>query len=69
MELVNPGLGLIFWMTLSFAILMFILTKFAWKPILNMLKEREDSIDSALTLAEKAREEMKKPAIFSRTAS
>ena len=45
MELVQPGLGLIFWMTISFSILIFILAKFAWKPIMKGLKEREDSID------------------------
>lgn len=59
MELVNPGLGLIFWMTISFALVLFILGKFAWKPILNMLKTREESIENALAAAEKAREEMK----------
>jgi len=59
MELVNPGIGLIFWMTLSFAIVFFILAKFAWKPILNMLKEREGTIESALNSAEKARDEMR----------
>ncbi len=58
MELVNPGLGLIFWMALSFGIVLFILGKFAWKPIMNALKEREDSIDEALHAADKAREEM-----------
>lgn len=59
MELVSPGLGLIFWMTLSFSIVLFILGKFAWKPILKSLHEREDSIDEALNQANKAREEMK----------
>ena len=59
MELVQPGLGLIFWMTIAFAILIWILTKFAWKPIMKGLKEREDSIDQALHAADKAREEMK----------
>jgi len=59
MELVNPGIGLIFWMTLSFAIVFFILAKFAWKPIMSMLKERENSIENALNSAEKAREEMR----------
>lgn len=59
MELVSPGIGLIFWMTLSFAILIWILGKFAWKPIMRSLKEREDSIDEALHAADKAREEMK----------
>ena len=59
MELVNPGIGLIFWMTLIFSIVLFLLKKFAWKPIMQALKEREDSIDNALSTAEKAREEIK----------
>ncbi len=59
MELVSPGIGLIFWTTLSFAILLWILAKFAWKPILKGLKEREISIDEALHAADKAREDMK----------
>ena len=58
MELVTPGLGLFFWMVLSFSIVLFLLVKFAWKPILNGLKERENSIDEALQSAQKAREEM-----------
>jgi len=59
MELINPGLGLIFWMTFAFLFLVFILGKYAWKPILQMLKERETSIHEALNEANKAREEMK----------
>ena len=59
MELVQPGLGLIIWMTIAFAILLWILAKFAWKPIMEGLKEREDSIDEALNAANKAKEEMK----------
>ncbi len=59
MELIHPGIGLIFWMTLSFLIVIFILKKYAWKPILNGLKEREKSIDEALNAAEEAREAMK----------
>ncbi|MBU2553309.1 MAG: F0F1 ATP synthase subunit B [Bacteroidales bacterium] len=55
MSLINPGFGLVIWMTLAFGILLFILAKFAWKPILASLKEREDSIDNALQAAEKAR--------------
>lgn len=58
MELVQPGLGLIFWMTLSFAIVIWILGKYAWRPIMNSLREREESIDEALHAADKAREEM-----------
>jgi F-type H+-transporting ATPase subunit b len=59
MELITPGLGLIFWMTLAFLLLVFVLGKYAWKPILQMLKERETSIHEALNRANKAREEMK----------
>jgi F-type H+-transporting ATPase subunit b len=58
MEIVSPGIGLILWMTVSFATLIFILRKFAWKPILKSLHERENSIDEALNQANKAREEM-----------
>ncbi|HNW97655.1 MAG TPA: F0F1 ATP synthase subunit B [Bacteroidales bacterium] len=58
MELVTPHIGLIFWMTLSFALLIYILGKFAWKPVMKALKERENSINDALKAADKAREEM-----------
>lgn len=58
MELVTPEFGTVFWMLLSFLMILFILKKFAWKPILSALKEREASIDNALRSADKAREEM-----------
>jgi len=58
MELVQPGIGLIVWMTLAFLVLMFILGKYAWKPIMKALKEREGSIHEALDAANKARKEM-----------
>ena len=58
MELVRPDIGLIFWMVLSFGIVLFILGKFAWKPIMASLKERENSIEDALLSAERAKEEM-----------
>ena len=58
MELVTPGIGLLFWMTLSFGLLLFVLGKYAWKPILKAIHEREDSIETALHSAEKAREDM-----------
>ncbi len=59
MGIVTPSIGLIFWMTLSFGILVFILAKFAWKPILATLHEREKSIEDALNQADKARDEMR----------
>ena len=59
MELVLPGIGLIFWMTLSFLILVFILGKVGWPVIVQALDKRETKISEALELAEKTREEMK----------
>lgn len=59
MELVNPGLGLIFWMTLSFGIVLFILSKYAWPLILGGIKEREEEINNSLESARQAREEIK----------
>ena len=59
MELINPGLGLIIWMTIAFALVLWVLAKFAWKPIMKALKDREDSIDKALHAADQAREDMK----------
>jgi len=58
MELVTPDIGLLFWMLLSFSIVLIILRKFAWKPILKALKDREESIETALENAAKAREEI-----------
>ena len=57
-KLIQPEIGLIFWMTVSFLIVMFLLKKFAWKPILKALSEREDNIEEALNTAKKAKEEM-----------
>jgi F-type H+-transporting ATPase subunit b len=59
MELVSPGLGLIFWMTLAFGVVLWILAKFAWKPIMKSIHEREKSIDNALEQAEEARQDMR----------
>ena len=58
MELITPDIGLLFWMLLSFSIVLIILRKFAWKPILKALQDREESIETALTNAKKAREEI-----------
>ncbi len=60
MGLVTPDYGLLFWMVLTFLIVLYILKKFAWGPILSSLKEREYSIEEALQSAQKAREEMSK---------
>ena len=59
MELIKPESGLIVWQTVVFVILVFLLAKFAWRPILGLIKERESSINDALDSAEKARLEMK----------
>ncbi len=58
MELVTPEWGLIFWTTISFLVLLIILRKFAWKPILNAVNDRESSIVKALAEAEVARKDM-----------
>ncbi|QNH61957.1 F0F1 ATP synthase subunit B [Hymenobacter sediminicola] len=56
--LTNPSFGLLFWQLVIFLILLFLLTKFAWKPILSSLREREDSIEGALRMADQAKIEM-----------
>jgi F-type H+-transporting ATPase subunit b len=60
MDLVMPGIGLIFWMTLTFVLLLIILKKFAWKPILDSIKEREHKISHSLAMAKQTQEEMKR---------
>lgn len=58
MELLTPGTGLIIWQLIIFVALFLFLTKFAWKPILSSLKERETSIQQALDTAELAKQEI-----------
>ena len=58
MGIVTPGFGLIFWTTLTFFLLLFLLAKFAWKPILKAVQDREGAIDLALKAAEAAKAEM-----------
>ena len=58
MGLVMPNPGTIIWMLIIFGVVLFILKKFAWKPILNALKEREESIATALNSAEEAKKEV-----------
>ncbi|HTN36215.1 MAG TPA: F0F1 ATP synthase subunit B [Arachidicoccus sp.] len=58
MGLLTPDFGLFFWTLIAFLLVLFILGKFAWKPILNSLSERESTIANSLATAEKARLEM-----------
>jgi len=60
MGLVLPDSGLLIWMLLSFGIVLFVLTKYAWKPILRGIKDREKTIEDALIIAEKTKTEMLK---------
>ena len=58
MSLVTPAIGLIFWTSVVFVLLLILLKKFAWSPILNAVDERNKNIEESLKLAEKAKEEM-----------
>jgi F-type H+-transporting ATPase subunit b len=58
MELLTPSFGLIFWTLLAFLIVFFILKKFAWKPILKALNDREKGIADSLETADRVRAEM-----------
>lgn len=58
MELLNPDTGLFIFQVVAFLLLLFLLGKFAWRPILNGLKEREETIEGALLSAEQARKDM-----------
>ena len=58
--LVSPDPGLFIWSTVAFVLLFFLLSKFAWKPIVKALDERERSIEDALAKAEIAKEELAK---------
>jgi F-type H+-transporting ATPase subunit b len=60
MKLVTPDFGLVIWMSLTFLTVLFLLSKFAWKPIMNMINEREKTIEEALLSAERAKIEMQK---------
>ncbi|HUX96113.1 MAG TPA: F0F1 ATP synthase subunit B [Bacteroidales bacterium] len=57
-SLTTPAIGTIFWTTLIFGLFFFILSKFAWKPILNAIKSRDEMIKGSLAEAEKARKDM-----------
>ncbi|MBS1687900.1 MAG: F0F1 ATP synthase subunit B [Bacteroidetes bacterium] len=58
MELLTPELGLFFWTLVAFLIVLFVLRKFAWKPILNSLGEREKGIADSIAAADNLKKEM-----------
>lgn len=58
MDLITPRIGLIFWTAIIFVILLFLLGKFAWRPILSAVHNREKSINDSLKAAESARSEL-----------
>lgn len=58
--LLSISVGTVFWASVSFLIVLFLLKKMAWGPIVSSLKEREEGIANALNEAQKAREEMAK---------
>ncbi len=59
-SLTTPAIGTVVWTTLIFSLFFFLLSKFAWKPILNAVKAREEMIKGSLAAAERAREDMMK---------
>ncbi|MEE9190881.1 MAG: F0F1 ATP synthase subunit B [Candidatus Neomarinimicrobiota bacterium] len=56
--LVQPDPGLFIWTIITFLVLLWLLAKFAWKPLLALLEKREENIRNSLKDAEKAREEL-----------
>ena len=58
-SLIEPGIGLIFWTTITFILLLVLLGKYAWKPILTAIKTREEGIEKALASAESALNDMR----------
>ena len=58
MSLVTPAVGLMFWTCVIFVLLILVLKKFAWKPILSAVDQRNESISNSLLAAEKARDEI-----------
>ena len=60
MGLLMPHTGTVIWMLIGFLTVFFLLKKFAWKPVLNALKQREDSIENALRAADAAKRDMER---------
>jgi len=59
-SLITPAIGTLFWTVVIFTLFFLILKKFAWKPVLNIVKQRDEMIKGSLASAEKARKEMVK---------
>ena len=55
LDLVTPGIGLIFWTSIVFLLLVLILKKYAWKPILDAVDKRSKSIEDAINAADEAK--------------
>jgi len=60
MELVTPGIGLIFWQTVTFLIVLGVLAAFVWRPITDALRAREGFIADSLNAAENAKKDIEK---------
>jgi F-type H+-transporting ATPase subunit b len=60
MQLITPDLGLLFWMLVVFGAVFFLLTKYAWKPIMKGIHQREATIEKSLEAANEAKKEMLK---------
>lgn len=56
--LVLPDIGLVFWSSIAFFVLLFVLSRFAWKPIMKAIGEREQGIEEALLKADKMKTEI-----------
>ena len=59
-KILQPNFGLVFWTVVNFLILVFLLAKFAWKPIIKALDEREEKIKNDISSAQAARDEAQK---------
>ncbi len=60
MELLTPGIGLIFWMTIIFVIVLLILGKWGWPVLIKTIRQRETEIKESLDAAKQAQQEMQK---------
>ncbi|MCP3658822.1 MAG: F0F1 ATP synthase subunit B [Bacteroidetes bacterium] len=58
MDIITPGLGIIFWQTITFIVVLIVLKKFAWKTIINSIKTRENRVQGALNSAKEAKRQL-----------